>query len=178
MTIAYLIAKTMEDGSWTGGLLITDERGLPIDFHYIEPIRPSKIQKLIYGSALKRYLLLDAIAATLLSAMDNSAEWVFTSDPLMLELDDHDHGRIIAITPGESEPVLASGEWRKDATGKIAIQTQPTDNPLAMEFISPDDTDTEKIASAIAELSHKMDLSEPLARVGEALSEICRNGKV
>ncbi|HDS30020.1 MAG TPA: hypothetical protein ENN67_03155, partial [Firmicutes bacterium] len=62
MRLAYILAEAVDPDNWTGGLLVTDERGLPLDFRYVEPIKPSKLQKLIYGDSLTRYLKLDAIA--------------------------------------------------------------------------------------------------------------------
>ncbi len=176
MQIAYLLARDVSDETWTGGLLVTDSHGLPLDFRYIEPIRPSRLQKLIYGSALKRYLLLDAIAGTLLKAANPNVEWVFTSDPILLELDGQVHGRFVAIGNGEKKPLSEVGEWRADAIGRITLQVTSTGTPVTLSFNSETDEQTEQIAGELAELARELDFAEPLLRVGEALKEICQNG--
>lgn len=177
MQLAYLLVKDVSEESWSGGLLVTDRRGLPLDFRYVEPIHPSRLQKLIYGSALKRYLLLDAIAGTLLKAANPNAEWVFTRDPILLELNGQIPGRFVAIGNGEKKPLNGVGEWRAEGNGKIVLQTRATGPPVQLEFESEGEEDTEKIATELGELAKDMDFAEPLDRVGEALNEICRNGR-
>ena len=176
MNLAYLIARAVDDESWTGGLMVTDQRGLPLDFRYIEPIKPTKLQKLIYGGALKRYLLLDAIAGTLLKAVKSKTDWVFTSDPLLLELEGDIPGRFIIVGNGEREPLSAAGEWEKEDIGKIVFQVSPSGSPVQLIFNSQDDADTEKVADELVSLAGQLDFTEPLNRIGEALKEICQNG--
>jgi len=175
--LAYLLVRDVSEESWTGGLLVTDRRGFPLDFRYIEPIKPTRLQKLIYGSALKRYLLLDAIAGTLLKAAKPNAEWIFTCDPILLELDDEIHGRFVAITDGEKKPLAAVGEFRVDGVGKIALQTTPSGPPVRLTFHSAGEEETERIARELALLTEELDFAEPLNRVKEALVEICRDGR-
>jgi len=177
MHLAYLLASAIEDESWTGGLLVTDQRGLPVDFRYIEPIRPSKIQKLIYGGALKRYLLLDAIAGTLLKASNSKADFVFTDEPLLLELDGDGPGKFVVIENGNGHPLQEVGEWQGDEPGKISMQVGASGPPATLIFKAGDETGTEKIASKLADLANDLNFTEPLGRVSEALNEICRNGK-
>ena len=177
LQLAYLLVRDVSEESWSGGLLVTDRRGLPLDFRYVEPIHPSRLQKLIYGSALKRYLLLDAIAATLLKAANPNAEWIFTSDPMLLELNGEISGRFVAIGNGEKKPLNGVGEWRAEGAGNIILQIRPTGPPVQLVFEASSEKETEKIAQELSELSHDMDFAEPLDRVGEALIEICRNGR-
>jgi hypothetical protein len=175
--LAYLLVRDVSEESWSGGLLVTDRRGLPLDFRYIEPIHPNRLQKLIYGSALKRYLLLDAIAATLLKAANPNAEWIFTSDPMLLEMNGQTNGQFVAISNGENKPLNGVGEWRAEGPGKIILQVRPTGPPARLLFEASSDEETEKIAQELSHLSLEMDFAEPLDRVGEALIEICRNGR-
>lgn len=176
LQLAYLMAKVMNDESWTGGLLVTDQRGLPVDFRYVEPIRPTRLQRVIYGGALKRYLLLDAIAGTLLKAANTKAGWVFTSDQLLLELEGSIPARFVALGCDGDGPTMALAEWRKEGVGKVAIQVTPGAPAVTLTFNSRDDADTETVAAELASLAEKLDFTEPLNRVGEALMEICHNG--
>jgi hypothetical protein len=175
--LAYLIANVVADESWTGGLLITDHRGLPLDFRYVEPIRPNKIQKLIYGGALKRYLLLDAIAGTLLKAVNPKVDFIFTDDTLLLELEGKIGGRFIVVENGSIDPLEAIGKYIMDGAGKIDMQVTPSGPPAKLIFPSSDDGDTEKVAEKLASLTRDLNFTEPLSRVGEALKEICQNGR-
>jgi hypothetical protein len=178
MQLAYLMARTVNDDSWSGGLLITDERGLPLDFRYIEPIHPSHLQRLIYGGALRRYLILDAIAGTLLKAANTKIDWVFTTDTFILEIDGQCGGKFVAIEQSKEHPFNFTGEWKKEAPGEILMQTASTGNPVQLTFIAKDDSETDKIAIKLSNMTHEFDFTEPLTRVGEALDEICQPGRV
>ncbi len=176
MQLAYLLAEAVESSTWAGGLLITDERGLPVDFRYVEPIRPSKLQKLIYGEALKRYLILEAIAGTLIKAAKPEADWVFTSDPLLLEIDSQVQGRFVVIENGQGTSLSGVGEWQVDGPGKLAMQVAPEGPAVNLTFHADGEEATEEIAKDLAWLAERLDFTEPLARVQVALKEICRGG--
>jgi hypothetical protein len=176
LQLAYLIAESVNDVSWAGALLVTDEHGLPIDFRYVEPIKPTRLQKLIYGDALKRCILLDAIAGTLLKAANPRADWLFTGDPLLLELENRFNGGLAAIGDGEREPLNEVGEWRYDRPGEIALQVAQSGPPIRLTFRAEDKAETEKIASDLALLTTRLDFAEPLKRVEAALKEICNGG--
>jgi hypothetical protein len=173
MQLAYLIAEAVDDSSWAGGLLVTDDRGLPVDFRYVDPIAPSRLQKLIYGESLRRCLLLDAISGTLLKAANPKVDWIFTLDPLLLELDTKISARIVVVENGEKEPMSETGEWKVDRPGEITMQISPTGPPARLMFKVKNDSETEMIAKELAKLSSILDFAEPLKRVGSALKEIC-----
>lgn len=176
MHLAYLIAGSIDHDSWSGGLLVTDEKGLPLDFRYVEPIRPTKLQKLIYGGSLQRYLLLEAIGNTLLRDTASKAKWVFTSDPLLLELERDSGCRFVAISKGEIERMMAVGEWLMEEAGCVFLQLAPSGPPYRFKFNSDEDETTNRIAEELSVIARELDLFEPLQRVKQALEEICRNG--
>ncbi len=176
MQLAYLLAEAVDGNNWAGGLLVTDERGLPVDFRYVEPIRPSKLQRLIYGDSLKRYLIIDAIAGTLLKAAKPEVDWFFTSDPILLELHSQLPGRFIAISNGEKKSPGEKGEWHVDGPGKLSFQVSEEGDPVLLTFHAKDETATEEVARDLTWLADRLDFTEPLQRVKAALKEICNGG--
>ena len=170
------IADSIDEKSWAGGLLVTDEHGLPVDFRYVEPIKPSKLQKLIYGDALRRCLVLDAIAGTLLKAANPRVAWMFAADPLMLDLDGRVGGPIVAIGNGEKDPLSEVGAWRLNKIGEIAMQVSQTGPPARLTFLAKDEHETKEKASELSRLAVLLNFIEPLDRVGAALKEICGDG--
>jgi hypothetical protein len=172
--LAYLISRAVDDDSWTGGLLITDGHGLPVDFRYVDPIRPTRLQRLIYGGALKRYLVLDAIAGTLLKAANSKVDWIFTADPVLLELEGPANGRFVVVSNGSHQPLSEAGDFIVEDVGKILLQVTSAGQPTSLAFNAANEADTERIAGELASLSSELDFTEPLERVGEALSEICQ----
>jgi hypothetical protein len=176
MQLAYLLAEAVDGDNWAGGLLVTDERGLPVDFRYVEPIRPSKLQKLIYGDSLTRYLKLEAIAGTLIKASKIQADWVFTCDQVLLELNGQVPGRLISIENGEKGRIGGRGEWRVDQPGRITFQVTESGHPVILTFRVKDTAGMEEIARDLSWLAERLDFTEPLDRVHAALKEICSGG--
>lgn len=178
MQLAYLVAEAIDELSWAGGLLVTDDHGLPIDFRYVEPIRPTRIQKLIYGDSLKRYLLLDAIAGTLLKAANPRADWLFTPNMLLLDMETRVSGRLVVIGNGEKEPFNETGAWKIERPGEIALQVAQTGPPVRLTFKARNEEETETVARELCRLTDQLDFTEPLRRVESALKEICSGKEI
>lgn len=67
--IGFLGRHLTEEGDYLGGLLVTNETGVPKEFRHTQPIRPTQLQKMIYGDTLDRSIGSEAIAQTLLSEL-------------------------------------------------------------------------------------------------------------
>lgn len=167
------MAKAVDHDSWTGGLLITDERGLPLDFRYVEPVKPGKLQKIIYGDALQRYLVLDTIGSSLIRAANLQVDWVFTSDPVMLELQNEIKGRCIAISNGETRSIGDPGTWQVRGNGDLIFQASKRGPAIRLSFTVENESGTEEIANDLSWLAERFDFTEPLIRLESALKEIC-----
>jgi hypothetical protein len=50
----------------TGGYLVLNRTGRPLEFHCTSPIQPEKIQKILYGDTLRPFLFGERIAQTLI----------------------------------------------------------------------------------------------------------------
>ena len=54
------------EGQFRGASLVVDQRGIPMDFRYTDPIRLSRLERILYGSALDVYLREELILQSLL----------------------------------------------------------------------------------------------------------------
>src|SRR5688572_6385653 len=65
-TIGFL--TVVEDAEWglTGGLLILNAAGRPLEFHCTAPLRPNRAQEILYGDTLRPFLYGEQIGQTLL----------------------------------------------------------------------------------------------------------------
>lgn len=108
MTIAYLESKKL-DGKFVGGLLTVDERGIPQEFKYTEPVVPNELQRILYGGSLEVYLKTELIARTLLKKMEKNPDFIFVRDPELLEVDER---LVLLVERNEKveEPVRISEE--------------------------------------------------------------------
>jgi len=57
----YLGIEKKSDETYVGGILISDYYGIPVEFKYTEPIKPTNLQKILYGKSIEKYLTVDVL---------------------------------------------------------------------------------------------------------------------
>jgi len=157
MTTAYLDSKKL-GGKFVGGLLIVDERGIPQEFKYTEPVVPNELQRILYGGSLEVYLKTELIARTLLKKMEKNPDFIFVRDPELLEVDER---LVLLVERNErvEEPVRISEE-------EAILPFKGT----ALKVIGKlSDDRLEKLLK----LLEAFDVLEPFQRLDRALEYVC-----
>ncbi len=168
-SLGYL--KIIEkDSGFIGGLMITDDSGIPLEFKYTEPVIPSKIQQVIYGKVLKKYIREDVITKSLLKELKNIPSLIIVDEPSEISGKDK-IGKFPAVSIQKTSlPQLsAPGETQRVKDKEIVFQPYQDLNPLRIIFGVADPELQEKVLLIIEEISQKMDIAEPLERVEKAL---------
>ena len=65
-TIGYYTVIENERTGWTGGLLILNSGGRPLEFQCTLPVRPSRAHEILFGSTLRDHLIGDVIGPLLI----------------------------------------------------------------------------------------------------------------
>jgi hypothetical protein len=157
MTTAYLDSKKL-GGKFVGGLLVVDERGIPQEFKYTEPVVPNELQRILYGGSLEVYLKTELIARTLLKKMEKNPDFIFVRDPELLEVDER---LVLLVERNEKveEPVRISEE-------EVILPFKGT----ALKVIGKlSDDRLEKLLK----LLEAFDVLEPFQRLDRALEYVC-----
>jgi hypothetical protein len=159
--IAYFTIFKSENEKYSGGLLIVNEKGLPLSFKYTTPIQPGKIQKIIFGNNLKSYLASEIIGKKLLSE-EKELSFIFVDDSEIIEFVETDKNLLfLKETYNQSENHFKGTEG--------AIITSPN---RGLKIQSSKEI-TSEIFEKIKNFSDYFDLYEPFSRLKEALSHIC-----
>jgi hypothetical protein len=110
--LAFLDLATFEDGgSIRGGCLVTDGQTRPLEFRVSGPIRPSSLQKVLYGDLLMEYICTDLIGLPMIQTLELRPELVLVREAEFLKL-----------RPRVEVPVL----WaRATPEGQFALQALP-----------------------------------------------------
>ena len=83
--IGYLyISPFSNEGIYTGAVMITDFRGIPVDFNYVEPIKPTRLERVLYGNALEAYLREELILQNLVKSVAKKPEVLICQDPTLV----------------------------------------------------------------------------------------------
>ena len=151
--------ETMEvDGrGHIGGLLITNQKGRPLEFQCTTPVKPNRTQEILFGQSLRAWLLGELIGSTLLDRVSIKPNVIITSDPNLLELRNH-----------TSIPVACAS----DAKSKLAEQggTLRLGGSI-LRFHGSHELDAQTLSKQKHLIPDSADLAEPLERVREALAE-------
>ncbi|MDK2812254.1 MAG: hypothetical protein PWQ78_464 [Petrotoga sp.] len=159
--LGYFSIYKSEDEMFSGGLLILNENGIPVSFKYTEPIKPSKIQKIIYGSNLKNYLAFQILSSEELYS-PHDVDLILTDDSDLINYIDIDKV-IMYIMEVSSD----KGFEVKEKEGII-----PINQNSSLRFYSSkvlDSLTLKKLKSYI----EIFDIFEPFTRLKEALVYIC-----
>jgi ribosomal protein S2 len=160
----FMIYKSPED-KYAGGLMTLNDKGLPINFKYTEPIKPSKIQKIIYGNNLKSFLASEIIGKKILEG-ENDIDYFFIDDNEILDFIDTDK---LLVYIKESYSDMEKTE--KENETFINISDKKTYKLIFSKKTGED------LINKIKDNAEYFNLSEPFIRLKEALEFICSSNE-
>lgn len=178
LKLAYLLVSSPLPNVFIGGLMVTDCRGLPIEFRYTEPIQPTKLQQVLYGQVLSAYIKREVILETLLRNMETKFRCLLVEDEHLLDYPAKGYG-VLRITATKSAPIGPAGHVQEIAPGELLLQVAAESCPVRINSAKPKEegatpAEAESPISLLLEAGQSMDVTEPLKRVEKALEIICQ----
>jgi hypothetical protein len=153
LTLCYLICPQDAANAFLGALMITDYRTRPLHFAYATPVRPSKIQKLLYGSTLDEHIKIDVISNKLLQGVPRVPDVLFV----------------------DTKELLTVRRLSKKPTAVLSKSTESPNDPSKLTMLQYDTgsnlSDQDAVGQLISGLENFIDLVEPFARMREAVKE-------
>src|SRR5690606_4031626 len=89
LSIGFYTVEQSETLGWTGGYLVLNHGGRPLEFHCTLPVRPTRAHQILYGSTLRAHLIGERIGATLLKQSRVRPLLVCGDQPEVLRLAEH-----------------------------------------------------------------------------------------
>ncbi len=158
--IGYLVVEEI-NGKHIGGIMVTNELGIPQEFKYTDPIVPTALQKIIYGNSLEFYLHTEIIAKSLVQKLENKPEVIFVDETKLL----FDKSIVfISLLPQTVQEKKEGNEAIINLEGKT-VRVMLTENSVI----------DDRLIDKIRELGTQMDIFEPLSRVRKALEYVCES---
>jgi len=150
-----------------GGYLLTNSWGRPLEFRLSSAVQPNRVQQILYGGTLMEYLHAELIGKTLIEKTATTTHLVVTDCAAVLALRTLMDLPVLLLLPRNEEP-----SWVGKA---LTAHEQPgTGGVLYRETRFADDA--ERVERLLAGLDGSFDLSEPFARVREAMTEARKMG--
>lgn len=158
LKLAYLDTAVFDEGTVIrGAALVTDADTRPLEFRCTSSIKPTPLQRVLYGNTLDEYILVELISAPLMKVTRERPSLILVRNPMFLQ-----------ARPFLQYPVVLISKDNKTAL--------VTDTPDELETIVitshrnfPAEASTAK--QILEKLMLKRDLLEPFERVRVALAE-------
>lgn len=172
--LGYL--RLIEERSlFQGAALVTDFRGIPLDFRYTEPIVPTRLERILYGDALRVYIREEVILESLLKAVEvKPSLWICNDRELLGFLKEHAACPPVFLESTSHPPLDAVGEVvPQPEAGAYLVQADPISAPL--KLVVPVGTGEDAAKSAVSlliEAAASMELLEPFTRIKSALDAV------
>ncbi len=176
-SLGYMIIDGA-DGQIRGASLVVDFRGVPMDFRYTDPIRPTRLERILYGNALDVYLREELILQSLLNAVEARPNlWICSDEDLLSPLKNIGKVKAALITSSTHAPLDAVGHTESTSeAGTIFLQADSISAPLRVTF--PPEARQDEIQGAVnilVEAAQSMELMEPFGRIQKALVSLTEN---
>ncbi len=101
-TLGYYTVVEDQDTGWTGGLLLLNQAGRPLEFQCTLPVRPSRAHEILFGATLREHLVSEVIGKLLIDKCRNPIS--------MLCCDTHE---AVALSKDCSFPVIFHDESKQ-----------------------------------------------------------------
>jgi hypothetical protein len=139
--------------------MVTDERGYPLEFRATTPVKPSAIQRAIYGDRLDAFVGQELLAATLLKDSDLTPAFIATTDAVLQGVHAPTGCPIVRLRDASQGVVTAQSEALGQIVnrGRTLVYDVPAQNEVA-------------VAEALAKSSDNFDLLATFERMKAAMS--------
>ncbi len=171
LTLGYVLSSAVADDVFMGGAMVTDAYGLPLEFRYTEPVRATKLQRILYGDVLEKYIHGDVIAGNLISRLDQKPDLFLVSDPAVLDAVQAAGRKAVQLTPSRVPPLKEFGAVQEVSDIEFFLQVTDSGSPVRVRLParSPDAALRAEAIRLLSEIGRTMDPTEPVARIDAAI---------
>ncbi|TWU15933.1 hypothetical protein [Allorhodopirellula heiligendammensis] len=174
-TIGFFTTVQSERAGWTGGLLVLNGSGRPLEFQCTLPIRPSRAHEILFGTTLRQHLISEVIGPTLLQKCRTPISLLCCTQAEAISLQEHlpertdpargtsDPSTIVAIVQDDDNEA-PDRTLRQGLSGHDRITLGNATLWVAAELVEA----AECIAAGLTDI---VDTWEPFERITEAIRE-------
>lgn len=150
--IGFLTISSLTETGYSGGYLVLNAAGRPLEFHCTAPLKPNRAQEILYGPTLQPFLFGEQIGQTLVSRSKIS--------PLLIVTDTEP---ALAVRPYCEAPVACVVESTREGSLRLGAHQVIFDRSHLR--------DADTVRGLWSQHFENFDLSEPFERIREALEE-------
>jgi hypothetical protein len=166
---------TLTPGGYIGAILITDQFGKPREFRCTHVVRPTAIQKPLYGKTLEPYIGVELCGTPLIEATTNKPALIMVDKDFLIDIRIKSEypliyirraGEAVEVRSSTGEDTASIRERVDSATGRF--------QPIVFEAHQRFDDDRLCAKRILDEVFKDIDPLEPFERMGKAIEVLAR----
>lgn len=170
LRLMFLASQDFEKGEAVrGGMLVTDDQTKPLEFRCTSPIRPTRLQKVLYGKLLHPHMLIELIATPLVRSASEQPHIILVRDKEILKL--QDKVNIPVVWLGLNEEDIGSDEEKTDDSPLITSETGKFE-PIVVRGVPGKVEETRRAKQLLTQVFAGHNLLEPFERIKNALEQV------
>ncbi|MDE0866598.1 MAG: hypothetical protein OSA98_22685 [Rubripirellula sp.] len=161
-TIGYYTVVEDEQTGWTGGLLLLNGGGRPLEFQCTLPVRPTRAHEILFGLTLRDHLIGEVIGPLLVRKCRTPIGLLCCDQPEALQIETRINCPVALV---EEAAMVDEGPIDDESlVGSTQVQLAGSNLRVAVE-------QAERVQKLAAVLIDLPDATEPFERIREAIKE-------
>lgn len=154
--LAFLEILSSDRESVRAAVLVTDPLGDPIEFRTTSPIKPTAVQKALWGRRLSGHVTVSVLAAPLLDSLVEKPTVILAR-----------HRSLLELRPLVRIPVVVVGA-KADEPGARPFARSRADEPIYLIAQADHQGDLDVVSETLAGLAAGVSPIEPFNRIAQA----------
>jgi len=168
---------TASDDGYLGAILILDSTGCPKEFRATYPVKPTLIQRTLYGNALERYIGVELCAKPLLKNISHTIQLLVVNQEFLLDVRMNVDFPVVLIRK-VGEAIEVSSTENTEIGRKIRIDsTSGRFQPVQISTFRDSSDELDQVKPLVEKLYSDIDLLEPFERIERALKALATQDK-
>jgi hypothetical protein len=164
------VEETGKKDGFIAALMVTDEKGYPLEFRATTPVRPTLVQRTLYGKQLDHYVGIELCGKTLVQQAGRKPKVILVPQRRLLELADEVDPDVVAIRLAGDKLQLD-----KDDSNSMRGTIQPPGlQPLVYEAHFASSDEGREVVALLEGCAGKFSLMEAFDRMRAALQVLAK----
>ena len=160
--------------TYLGTLLVTDNNGIPLEFKCTHSVKPTAIQKTLYGDKLKPYIAVTLCGVPLLNSISNKPDIICVNIPFILDI--RAEIEIPTLLIRRAGEIINFGTDGLNDNEKHRIENESgLFQAIVIQSHQDNKEEAKKYTSLINELFNNFDLIEPFERMKKSIEILGKN---
>ena len=167
----FSLEPTQDHKGQIGAMLVTDDLGMPQEFRVTYPVKPTNLQKQLYGESLMVHIGVTLCGQPLYKALQHKPELLLVSQQKFLPLVDDIEAKVAHVK--RSGEAIVVGEAGAESSNQNIHSKSGRFQPVNIFF--PHDLNEqgqEEATSVIEKYFQGIDLLEPFDRIKSAIEAL------